>query len=170
MPHKFINYSVAVSGIYDLIPLLQCSENERLKLNHKEAIDESPFYRTFDLNENLLIAYGSNEPPDMQRQSIDLFKKFSSLTNSISLLPIENSDHFDTVDCIGDSNSNLFKKIMRKKMLLKWTQKEKEIQLLKRGRYAEFNLMYDRGTQFGLNSGGNPEAILMSMPPIAKWK
>ena len=112
MPHKFINYSIAVSGIYDLIPLLQCSENERLKLNHKEAIDESPFYRTFDLNENLLIAYGSKEPPDMQRQSIDLFKKFSSLTNSISLLPIENCDHFDTVDCIGDSNSNLFKKIM----------------------------------------------------------
>ena len=48
----------------------------------------------------------------MQRQSIDLFKKFSSMTNSISLLPIENCDHFDTVDCIGDSNSNLFKKIM----------------------------------------------------------
>ena len=71
---------------------------------------------------------------------------------------------------IGKTFSYIIKKIIRKKMFKKWTKRDKEIQLFKRGRYVEFNLMYDRGTQFGLKSGGNPEAILMSMPPSAKWK
>jgi len=70
---------------------------------------------------------------------------------------------------LGITFAFLVREIIEKKMFLRWTEKQKEIQLLKRGRYAEFNLLYDRGTKFGLNSGGNPEAILMSMPPIAKW-
>ncbi len=71
---------------------------------------------------------------------------------------------------VGTTFANIVNKITKKKMFKKWTKKEKNIQLLKRGRYVEFNLLYDRGTKFGLNSGGNPEAILMSMPPTAKWK
>ena len=71
---------------------------------------------------------------------------------------------------LGIIFSVLMRKIIKKKMFLKWSKKQKEIQLLKRGRYVEFNLLYDRGTKFGLMSGGNPKSILMSMPPIAKWK
>ncbi len=71
---------------------------------------------------------------------------------------------------VGMTFADLVKKIVRKKMFLKWTKKDKQTQLIKRGRYVEFNLLYDRGTKFGLNSGGNTEAILMSMPPNAKWK
>lgn len=71
---------------------------------------------------------------------------------------------------IGITFKNIFKDIILKKHKKKWTLKEKEMQYIKRGKYAEFNLLYDRGTKFGLQTGGNVDAILMSLPPLAKWK
>jgi len=77
---------------------------------------------------------------------------------------------FKFVRDVGITFQNLFNKIIRKKIKKKWTNKDKEAQYIKRGRYTEFNLLYDRGTKFGLQTGGNVEGILMSLPPIAKWK
>jgi coproporphyrinogen III oxidase len=77
---------------------------------------------------------------------------------------------FKFVREVGVTFQMLFNDIIKKKLKKKWTFKQKEMQYIKRGRYAEFNLLYDRGTKFGLQTGGNIEGILMSLPPIAKWK
>tara|TARA_B100000795_G_scaffold152278_1_gene114095 strand:+ start:975 stop:1802 length:828 start_codon:yes stop_codon:yes gene_type:complete len=77
---------------------------------------------------------------------------------------------FKFVADVGVTFQMLFNKIVRRKIKTKWTIKDKEIQYIKRGRYAEFNLLHDRGTKFGLQTGGNVEGILMSLPPLAKWK
>ena len=70
---------------------------------------------------------------------------------------------------VGRAFIDAFVPVTERHMAEPWTDAEREIQLIKRGRYAEFNLVYDRGTQFGLQTGHNPEAVLMSLPPVAKW-
>ena len=77
---------------------------------------------------------------------------------------------FKFVRDVGVTFQLIFQKIIKGKMKKKWTIKDKEMQYIKRGRYTEFNLLYDRGTKFGLQTGGNIEGILMSLPPLAKWK
>lgn len=76
---------------------------------------------------------------------------------------------FAFTQSVGESFRDIYPEIIAAHMHESWTEAQREIQLIKRGHYAEYNLLYDRGTRFGLMTGGNPDAILMSLPPVAHW-
>jgi coproporphyrinogen III oxidase len=76
---------------------------------------------------------------------------------------------FAFVRAVGLAFLDIYPRIARRRMAEPWTAEQKQAQLVKRGRYVEFNLLWDRGTRFGIETGGNPDAILMSLPPEAAW-
>ena len=77
---------------------------------------------------------------------------------------------FKFLQAVGDSYVQAYLPIVKRRKDVAFGEKERDFQLYRRGRYVEFNLVYDRGTLFGLQSGGRTESILMSLPPLVKWR
>ena len=77
---------------------------------------------------------------------------------------------FDFLKAVGDSYLQAYLPIVERRKDQPWTDQQRQFQLYRRGRYVEFNLVYDRGTLFGLQSGGRTESILMSLPPLVSWR
>ena len=150
-----------IGGGYDLTPFIPIKEDIiNWHAASKKLLNDynKDFYREFSNNCNKYFYI----PHRKERRGVGgiFFDNLSSLT-------IEKS--INMINSVADTYLETYLDIAKKRKQLKYTKTEKEFQLIRRGRYAEFNLIYDRGTAFGLQSNGRIDSILASLPSNVKW-
>ena len=144
-------------GGYDLTPTYGFVSDAKLwHLGAKEAARDLYENMKQNCDEYFFLLTGENK-----EALAGYFSMISPMTIS--------TQNFASVRRIAESFLPLYEKIFRKRTLLKFTEQNRAFQLYRRGRYAEFNLLEDRGTKYGLQSGRNVENVLSSMPPLASW-
>ena len=121
--------------------------------------------------------FGANYYPDYKKWCDDYFYlKHRGETRGVGGLFFDDlnapgfEQSFALMRAVGEAFTQAYLPIVAKRKNLPYGERERQFQLYRRGRYVEFNLVYDRGTLFGLQSGGRTESILMSMPPLVRWQ
>lgn len=118
-----------------------------------------------------------------EKYNPDFYQKFSKWCDEYFWLPHRKEsrgiggiffdyikiDNWEFLQDLGQSFIEIYDGVVRNKVEKKWNDDDRKLQLEKRGRYAEFNLLYDRGIKFGLMTGGNSDAMMMSLPPLVSW-
>ena len=150
-----------IGGGYDLTPFIPYEED--ILSWHSSAKDnldswDTNFYKIFSDNCNNYF----NIPHRNERRGVG-----GIFFDNLSDLSIDNS--IDFLKSVAETYLDSYLKIINNRKMLKFTKEEKDFQLIRSGRYAEFNLIYDRGTAFGLQSNGRIESILASLPSDVKW-
>jgi coproporphyrinogen III oxidase len=138
------------------------------------AEDAVHFHRTCRAT---LAPFGTDLHPRYKKWCDDYFYlKHRQEPRGIGGIFFDDLNHLPFDDCfalirsVGDGFLPAYTPILQSRLALPYGERERDFQAYRRGRYVEFNLVFDRGTLFGLQSGGRTESILMSMPPLVKWR
>lgn len=148
------------------------------------GFDLTPFYpfeedvrQWHQVARDAVAPFGDDIYPEFKRWCDDYFYlKHRDETRGVGGLFFDDFHRFDfdqsfaLMRAVGDAYINAYRPIVARRKHQTWGERERLFQLYRRGRYVEFNLVYDRGTIFGLQSGGRTESILMSLPPLVRWE